>query len=311
VSPATTEGRERPICDYEGSTYRTDFWEGQGREYEDLAERAALRALLPPEGGRLLDIGAGFGRLAALYGGYRQVVLLDYSFSQLQYARQRLGDEGFVYVAADIYRLPLGTHTVDTTVMVRVLHHLVDVPLAFRQIGRVTRPGGTFVLEFANKRHLKNLVRHLLGRGVNPFAPEPYAFASLHYDYHPDWIRQRLGAEGLEAEEARSVSFFRLGALKRAVSPGALARLDAALQRPLAPLAVAPSHFYRCRVATTGDAKAASGELAFRCPSCDHEPLERVAAGWTCGRCAAHWPIIDGIHVFKDVAAVDAVAGNG
>ncbi|NJO83820.1 MAG: hypothetical protein HC828_14170 [Blastochloris sp.] len=52
------------ICDYEGSNYRTEFWEGRGREYEDQVERIALRRLLPPEGGRrLLEIGAGFGRL--------------------------------------------------------------------------------------------------------------------------------------------------------------------------------------------------------------------------------------------------------
>ena len=113
-----------PICDYEGSTYRTDFWEGQGRDYEDLAERLALARLLPPRGKRLLDIGAGFGRLATMYGGYEEVILLDYSRSQLEYARERLGDERFIYVAADIYRLPLATNAVDTTVMVRVLHHL-------------------------------------------------------------------------------------------------------------------------------------------------------------------------------------------
>jgi hypothetical protein len=29
------------ICDYEGSRYRYDFWEGKGREYEDMAERIA------------------------------------------------------------------------------------------------------------------------------------------------------------------------------------------------------------------------------------------------------------------------------
>ena len=31
----------RPICDYEGSAYRTEFW-GQGREYEDAVERVAF-----------------------------------------------------------------------------------------------------------------------------------------------------------------------------------------------------------------------------------------------------------------------------
>ena len=38
-----------PVCDYEGSDYRTRFWDGQGRDYEDLVERLALRRLLPPQ----------------------------------------------------------------------------------------------------------------------------------------------------------------------------------------------------------------------------------------------------------------------
>ena len=79
------------ICDYEGSTYRIDFWEGQGREYEDLAERIALRKLLPPSGDLLMEIGAGFGRLVDLYDGYKNVVLLDYSKSMLRQAQERLG----------------------------------------------------------------------------------------------------------------------------------------------------------------------------------------------------------------------------
>ena len=48
------------ICDYEGSSYRTDFWEGQEREYEDLAERIALRKLLPPAGARQVKVSASF-----------------------------------------------------------------------------------------------------------------------------------------------------------------------------------------------------------------------------------------------------------
>ena len=39
-----------PICDYEGSNYRTEFWEGKGRNYEDQVERIALRRLLPKHG---------------------------------------------------------------------------------------------------------------------------------------------------------------------------------------------------------------------------------------------------------------------
>ena len=81
-----------PVCDYEGSDYRTRFWEEQ-RSYEDRVERIALRHLLPASGTTLIDIGAGFGRLANEYSGYQKVVLFDYSRSLLREAQQRLGRE--------------------------------------------------------------------------------------------------------------------------------------------------------------------------------------------------------------------------
>jgi len=39
-----------PICDYEGSDYRTRFWANQQRAYEDLAERIAIREALGNNG---------------------------------------------------------------------------------------------------------------------------------------------------------------------------------------------------------------------------------------------------------------------
>ena len=39
-----------PVCDYEGSTYRTDFWEGRGRDYEDQVERGVLHHAKNPAG---------------------------------------------------------------------------------------------------------------------------------------------------------------------------------------------------------------------------------------------------------------------
>ena len=68
-----TDPRPR-ICDYEGSNYRTEFWEGKDRDYEDRVERVALRRLLPASGRRLLEIGAGFGRLTNEYAAFDQVV---------------------------------------------------------------------------------------------------------------------------------------------------------------------------------------------------------------------------------------------
>ena len=63
VSPDNTPDQPR-ICNYEGSDYRTRFWGNQRRNYEDRVERIALRRLMLPTGQTLIDIGAGFGRLA-------------------------------------------------------------------------------------------------------------------------------------------------------------------------------------------------------------------------------------------------------
>lgn len=290
---------DRPICDYEGSTYRTDFWEGRGREYEDAAERVAIRAMLPTHGRRVVDIGAGFGRLADLYDGYDEVVLLDYSRSQLEYAREQLGDERFCYVAADIYRLPLATNACDAAVMVRVMHHLADVPAALEQVSRAIAPQGTLVLEHANKRHLKNIARWLLGRGIKPFDLAPYAFHELHYDFHPDWVRACLAEVAFDIREARAVSMFRAGALKRHLPTEWLVRMDAMVQRPLARLAPAPSVFLQCTSTKSGSGQVPSREALFCCPTCGAEPLQRKADGWDCPECSASWPIVNGIHLFK------------
>ena len=61
------------ICDYEGSNYRTEFWEGRGRDYEDRVERIAVRRLLRGGGRRLLEVGAGFGRLLTGAPAFRVV----------------------------------------------------------------------------------------------------------------------------------------------------------------------------------------------------------------------------------------------
>src|SRR5512138_1964571 len=96
-----------PICSYEGSDYQTSFWDQGDRRYEDAVEGVALRRLLPKSGRLLLELGAGAGRNTPRYLGFDRVVLLDYSRTQLEQAQQRLGkSDKYIYVAADVYRLP-------------------------------------------------------------------------------------------------------------------------------------------------------------------------------------------------------------
>ncbi len=286
------------ICDYEGTSYRARFWEGQGREYEDLAERIALRHLLPAKGRRIVEFGAGFGRLTDLYSGYDQVILLDYAKSGLREAQERLGRSGrFIYVAADIYHLPLAPGACDAAVTVRVLHHLVDVAAALRGIAETLEPQGDYVLEYANKRNLKAIVRYLLrGQSWSPFSLEPYEFASLNFDFHPEWMKEQLHIAGFRLDAGRAVSHFRAGILKRLVPPAILASLDGSIQEISAAWKLSPSVFLR--TTRLGNGPTVNGN-PFRCPICTATELSAETNALRCTNCDAAWAIDDGIYDFK------------
>ena len=294
-----TEGVPPQICDYEDSTYRTDFWEGQGREYEDLVERIALRKLLPPDGDLLMEIGAGFGRLTDLYDGYKRVVLLDYSKSMLRQAQERLGrDERYIYVAANLYSLPFVDRLFSTIVTVRVLHHVQDIPAAFCEIWRVLIPLGHYILEYANKHHLKAILRYALRRQRwNPFALEPVEFVKLNYDFHPTWMEARLQETGFAVQKQLTVSHFRHPLLKRLVPPGLLAAVDGSLQWTASLWRLSPSIFVRARAEKA--CPPAEPQGFFRCPACHSSQLVEMDQALNCPSCNRKWPIDDGIYDFK------------
>jgi SAM-dependent methyltransferase len=286
------------ICDYEGSRYRHEFWEGQGRDYEDLVERIALRALLPPNGDTLIEIGAGYGRLASLYEGYQRVVLLDYARSQLEEAQRYLPHpDRYTFVVADVYRLPFVDNLFDVLTMVRVMHHLANVSCALAELQRVMRPEGVAILEHASKQHLKAIVRWLLRRQRwNPFDPQPVEFAELNFDFHPHWVRQQLTAAGFWAETTRSVSHFRIPLLKKLVPPHWLATLDSMAQPTGQWWQLTPSVFVRARAQKTS---VEPPEGFFSCPICRSASLLSQAKALVCAGCGRHWRTDGGIYDFK------------
>jgi SAM-dependent methyltransferase len=290
------ESRPR-ICDYEGSNYRTEFWENKGRDYEDRVERIALRRLLPSGGRRLLELGAGFGRLTSEYHSYHQVVLVDYSLSQLRYAQEHLGTSGrYIYVAADAYSLPFRAGSFDGATLIRVIHHLSDVGAALRQMRRTLVPGGELILEFANKRHIKSVVRYALGKqNWNPYDLKPVEFVELNFDYHPDFIRHHLQVAGFSVEQMVPVSFFRMDALKQSVPTNLLAVADGLLQR--SGLLYTPSVFTR-NVAVGDSPNNLEHPSLFVCPESGDE-LRQVGNMLVCDTCGKRWAIRDGIYDFK------------
>ena len=170
MSKESSKKSDKVISDYNGYDYKTDFWENTGREYEDQADRMAIRKLLPKRMERFADIGGGYGRLANEYlKRARKIFLFDYSKTELAQAKEIYGDK-IETRAGDIYKLPFDDDYLDGLMMVRVTHHLEHLDKAIAELYRVLKPGGVAVIEVANKRTLPKMARYLTRRSkVNPF----------------------------------------------------------------------------------------------------------------------------------------------
>ncbi len=298
----TQSSTETPaVCSYEGSGYRTDFWEGRGRDYEDRVERIALRRLIPPTGKRLLEVGAGFGRLTDEFSGYEQVILLDYSRSLLAEAQAHLGtSERFVYVAANIYESPIADGVCDAATMIRVIHHMADAPAALKQIRKALAPDSTFVLEFANKRNLKAMARHLIRQqDWSPYSEEPVEFVELNFDFHPRYLQKALVSANFKTNRKLAVSYLRMGILKRLVPTGLLVGMDSLLQWTGAVANFSPSVFTRNIASGHSPSAALDGSL-FKCPSCGNTDMKHHEDHLDCSGCGAKWSAEGGIYNFKE-----------
>lgn len=289
-----------PVCDYEGSDYRTRFWEGQGRSYEDQAERIALRRMMPPTGRTLIEIGAGFGRLADEYTGYDKVVLFDYSRSLLREAQAHLGDDPrFIYVAGNWYNMPFVNGLFETMVQIRTLHHAADAPRLFTELARIAYPSGTYVLEFANKRNLKAILRYWLGRQKwSPFDKEPVEFVELNFDFHPKWIRAQLQQAGFQNGQELTVSHFRIAPVKKVVPTGLLVALDSILQKTAVLFQLTPSVFVQNQHSATNN--PANPNDFFACPICQTPLTVSRETSLTCSGCNAVWGVENGLYDFKE-----------
>jgi ubiquinone/menaquinone biosynthesis C-methylase UbiE len=292
-----------PVCDYEGSDYRTRFWEGQGREYEDQVERIALHRLMPASGKTLIEIGAGFGRLADEYMGYETVVLFDYSRSLLREAQAHWGhDSRFLYVAGNWYNMPFVAGLFSTMVQIRTLHHAADAPALFTELARIAAPNGDYVLEFANKQNLKAILRYWAKRQTwSPFAREPIEFVALNFDFHPRWIRQQLLQAHFTPGRMLTVSHYRFGPLKRLVPTPLLVGLDSAAQWTGNWWQLSPSVFVHNHHPADGQTTAVSNTF-FACPTCK-TPLGMVENGrLSCPNptCQHQWRVEDGLYDFKE-----------
>ncbi len=286
-----------PVCDYEGSDYQQTFWAEGGRAYEDGAEAQALKKMLPQEGGEhLLELGAGAGRNTPRYPMYKKITLVDYSRTQLEQARQYLGEgERFTYVQADIYRLPFVQGLFDAATMIRTLHHMAEPRQALTQVRYPLRKNALFILEFANKHNLKAIIKYALRQQVwNPYTPEAVEFVPLNFDFHPATVRAWLKDSGFAVERQLTVSHLRHGVIKKLLPLKLMLGLDSLFSLTGDWWQLTPSVFVRSHA--SGETEPAAPGTFFRCPTCETTPLMEDDQRMICPSCGASYSCEGGIY---------------
>jgi demethylmenaquinone methyltransferase/2-methoxy-6-polyprenyl-1,4-benzoquinol methylase len=157
-----------------------------------------------PAGGRLLDIATGTGDIAQ--EGLEQqpgiqAVGGDFTIEMMQVGQQNPRRQSIQWTAADTLALPFPDDTFDAVTSGFLMGNVIDVPGAFREQMRVTRPRGrVVVLESSPPK--KNLLRPFILAHLNFVIPTLGRLISGNgdaYRYLPDSTQQFKDPDTLAA----------------------------------------------------------------------------------------------------------------
>lgn len=208
----TAEAASR-IPDYERYDYST-VWKGRG--IEDRVEKEIVSRWAIGETG--VELGGGFGRITReIEKRLGRTFMLDYSLSNLRRASSRL--ERTTLVRASLDRLPFDDNAFDFVALIRVMQHIHDPDSLLREVVRVARDGGTFVLGIANEENWgrwKDVVRVKVTRTGHKIYSTPL---------------RRYRSPGLQREEILGAGAFDNVIGRRAERLWPLAALDLATSR--------------------------------------------------------------------------------
>jgi SAM-dependent methyltransferase len=193
------------------------------RQYPDILVRHhRILEMADTNGGRMLDIGCGSGRL--LFDlrqlGF-QVFGVDYSSSMVAASRALFRGRGAKpapLAVEDIERLAFRDGSFDMVVAAAVIEYLFTDENAISEIHRVLRPGGSMIIAVRNARNLskpivlaRNLLQALPGVGalvkrveavVRNARPAPAKPAMFPARYHsPRQFRRLLESRGFVVED--------------------------------------------------------------------------------------------------------------
>lgn len=227
------------------------YW--QGRDYEDKAEKIALKKFFAkiPNKSSIIDIGGGYGRLAEIYVPiFQKCLLIDPSEKLLNEAKKRLKKfKNIEFKKGTAQNLSVKYSKFDLALMVRVIHHLPKPEKAFREAYKVLKPQGYLICEFANKIHFPARLKAWIKGDFNftqnltPVERSTKPGSIPFLNHHPKAIKKALEKSGFKIVDRLSVSNFRHQLLKKILPFRILLFLESNLQYLLSKICFGPSIF--------------------------------------------------------------------
>ncbi|MCW5692482.1 MAG: class I SAM-dependent methyltransferase [Pseudolabrys sp.] len=131
---------------------RSPFMEGEQIEASNASTADLVRKYVRT-GSRILDGGVGMGEL---WKGF-----VDYEIHGVDLATEYLkvaNSNGVQVAKAQIADLPFETDTFDAITVCDVLEHLIDIDRSVRELSRVLRPNGYFIVRVPNNEDLSSYI---------------------------------------------------------------------------------------------------------------------------------------------------------
>ena len=239
------------------------YW--KSRKYEDAAEKLILKKIFQrKKGDWFIDIGGSYGRLTeTYYKSYSHSIILDYSLKTLQknYSILKKQYSNIELIAANAYHMPFKEDSFDGGLMVRVLHHILEPGVYYKELRRIMHNGSTYVQEFANKRNLKASLRAITHLNFKYFSNKPYqqptaknfectkqGEEAIFLTYDPNHVKQLLTSQKFEIINKYGCSYLRSASLKKILGDEKMINTEKVLQKLLKTTNIPPSVIYETKL---------------------------------------------------------------
>lgn len=138
------------------------FYKSRGLEYlSEIEEEFISRNVPVRKGDCLLCVGIGTGRNASLFA-QKGVIIdgIDISEGMMKEAKKKLSDKNVRFTVADAgHHIPFASNTFDYVLCMRVLKYILTWEQTIKEVSRVLKEGGIFVLDMANQYSVQFLGR--------------------------------------------------------------------------------------------------------------------------------------------------------